>query len=164
MCRRLSSCFFWARYCSPLTCAVEVKATLEELRESRIPLAWRDGCVDLLLPLNTCRNNSKYLPWKCEHERHTYEKCLYDEFADLNNVSLSLTASLHATSRSLLTPRSTRSSSRVSLNRLTSTARLPAGFRLTTTEEQTALVSCRTISWKTTGGSLACASVGCEQR
>jgi hypothetical protein len=60
--------------------AVVVKATPEQLRQSRIPLAWRDGCVDLLLPLNDCRNKTSYMPWKCQHERHTYEKCLYDEF------------------------------------------------------------------------------------
>ena len=58
-----------------------VKASVEEQRAARIPLAWRDTCVDLLLPLNQCRDKSYYLPWKCTHERHTYEKCLYDEFA-----------------------------------------------------------------------------------
>ena len=42
--------------------------------------------MDLLLPLTTCRNNSFYLPWKCEHERHTYEKCLYDEYVAMRDL------------------------------------------------------------------------------
>ncbi len=31
----------------------------------------------LLLPLNVCRKKTSYLPWECEHERHSYEKCVY---------------------------------------------------------------------------------------
>lgn len=33
----------------------------------------------LAIPLNKCRQKNFYLPWKCEDERHTYEKCQYDE-------------------------------------------------------------------------------------
>ncbi len=33
----------------------------------------------LLIPLNICRHKTDYLPWKCEDERHVYEKCQYDE-------------------------------------------------------------------------------------
>jgi len=34
----------------------------------------------LLIPLNICRREKYYLPWECEHERHTYEKCQYDDY------------------------------------------------------------------------------------
>jgi len=27
-----------------------------------------------LLPLNVCRKQTYYMPWECDHERHTYEK------------------------------------------------------------------------------------------
>lgn len=30
--------------------------------------------ISLLIPLNVCRRKHNYLPWECEHERHTYEK------------------------------------------------------------------------------------------
>ncbi|KAG5958118.1 hypothetical protein E4U57_001495 [Claviceps arundinis] len=55
-------------------------ATREEMREARLPLAYRDSCAHLLIPLNKCRKSSWYLPWKCEDERHSYEKCQYVEF------------------------------------------------------------------------------------
>lgn len=66
---------------------------------ARLPLAYRDSCAHLLIPLNRCRHEEYYLPWKCEvhgppdptiylderlmwrqNERHTYEKCQYEEF------------------------------------------------------------------------------------
>eukprot|EP00899_Mesostigma_viride_P026895 jgi/Mesvir1/7390/Mv19191-RA.1 len=34
----------------------------------------------LLIPLNKCRREELYLPWKCQDERHAYEKCQYVEF------------------------------------------------------------------------------------
>jgi NADH dehydrogenase (ubiquinone) 1 beta subcomplex subunit 7 len=34
----------------------------------------------LLLPLNVCRKDKYYLPWECENERHTYEKCVSSSF------------------------------------------------------------------------------------
>jgi hypothetical protein len=27
-----------------------------------------------------CRRASLYVPWKCEHERHSYEKCQYKDY------------------------------------------------------------------------------------
>ncbi|KAK2745309.1 hypothetical protein FQN55_006213 [Onygenales sp. PD_40] len=61
--------------------AGEVKlATREEMSQARLPLAYRDSCAHLLIPLNRCRYEEYYLPWKCENERHTYEKCQYEEF------------------------------------------------------------------------------------
>ncbi|KAF2628406.1 hypothetical protein SLS59_009345 [Nothophoma quercina] len=56
------------------------KATREEMSAARLPLAYRDSCAHLLIPLNRCRHEEYYLPWKCENERHTYEKCQYEEF------------------------------------------------------------------------------------
>ncbi|KAL0942923.1 NADH-ubiquinone oxidoreductase B18 subunit [Colletotrichum truncatum] len=77
------------------------EATREEMRDAKLPLAYRDSCAGLLIPLNRCRAESWYLPWKCNvrcpgvprpavrrvfqlpnrsDERHSYEKCQYDEF------------------------------------------------------------------------------------
>ncbi|KAI1207166.1 NADH-ubiquinone oxidoreductase B18 subunit-domain-containing protein [Annulohypoxylon truncatum] len=56
------------------------KATREEMRDAKLPLAYRDSCANLLIPLNRCRVDTYYLPWKCEDERHSYEKCQYVEF------------------------------------------------------------------------------------
>ncbi|KAJ9659266.1 hypothetical protein H2201_007416 [Coniosporium apollinis] len=55
-------------------------ATREEMSAARLPLAYRDSCAHLLIPLNQCRYREMYLPWKCENERHSYEKCQYEEF------------------------------------------------------------------------------------
>ncbi|KAF6807957.1 nadh-ubiquinone oxidoreductase b18 subunit family protein [Colletotrichum musicola] len=56
------------------------EATREEMRDAKLPIAYRDSCAGLLIPLNRCRADSWYLPWRCEDERHSYEKCQYDEF------------------------------------------------------------------------------------
>ena len=69
------------------------------MSEAKLPLAYRDSCANLLIPLNRCRFETYYLPWKCEvrisclffilsiynkltrqTERHSYEKCQYIEF------------------------------------------------------------------------------------
>lgn len=92
------------------------------MREAKLPIAYRDSCANLLIPLNRCRAETYYLPWKCsvrrpfspcrlstaatatlgpsgggghaahrgknkanrrgtiQDERHSYEKCQYDEF------------------------------------------------------------------------------------
>ncbi|KAG0613732.1 hypothetical protein M758_6G125900 [Ceratodon purpureus] len=55
-------------------------ATQEEMMEARLSLGSRDMCSKLLIPLNKCRTESFYLPWKCEDERHGYEKCEYEIF------------------------------------------------------------------------------------
>ena len=77
------------------------RATREEMSDARLPLQYRDSCAHLLIPLNRCRFEEYYLPWKCvvkwtfaglcrcthtligwviQDERHSYEKCQYDEF------------------------------------------------------------------------------------
>ena len=33
-------------------------------------------------PLNKCRQETFYLPWKCEDQRHGYEKCEYELFLE----------------------------------------------------------------------------------
>ncbi|KAJ9632185.1 hypothetical protein H2203_000588 [Taxawa tesnikishii (nom. ined.)] len=76
-------------------------ASREDMSAAKLPLAYRDTCAHLLIPLNRCRYESYYLPWKCEisaspiaqlefpsdlltisyqNERHSYEKCQYEEF------------------------------------------------------------------------------------
>ncbi|KAF9467731.1 B18 subunit of NADH:ubiquinone oxidoreductase [Collybia nuda] len=55
-------------------------ASQTELKQNKVPIAWRDQCSALLLPLNVCRKDKLYMPWECDHERHTYEKCQYDDY------------------------------------------------------------------------------------
>ena len=67
------------------------------MSDARLPLAYRDNCAHLLIPLNRCRFEKYYMPWKCmvrsrlkdvgdlrltivKDERHSYEKCQYMEF------------------------------------------------------------------------------------
>ncbi|ODV62286.1 NADH dehydrogenase [ubiquinone] 1 beta subcomplex subunit 7 ASCRUDRAFT_74706 [Ascoidea rubescens DSM 1968] len=52
----------------------------EEMKKHKIPLGYRDRCAALLVPLNKCRIENYYLPWKCTHERHIYEECQYFDF------------------------------------------------------------------------------------
>ncbi|XP_010263375.1 PREDICTED: NADH dehydrogenase [ubiquinone] 1 beta subcomplex subunit 7 [Nelumbo nucifera] len=53
-------------------------ATQQEMVDAKVPLPYRDQCAHLLIPLNKCRASELYLPWKCEDERHVYEKCEYE--------------------------------------------------------------------------------------
>ena len=55
-------------------------ALQEELRKAKVFVGHRDFCAHLLIPLNKCRRKNLYLPWRCEHERHEYEKCEYVEY------------------------------------------------------------------------------------
>ena len=41
-------------------------ATRKEMSDAKLPLAYRDSCAHLLIPLNRCRFEEWYLPWKCE--------------------------------------------------------------------------------------------------
>lgn len=40
------------------------------MRDAQLPLAYRDSCANLLIPLNRCRFETFYLPWKCEVGPH----------------------------------------------------------------------------------------------
>jgi NADH dehydrogenase (ubiquinone) 1 beta subcomplex subunit 7 len=53
-------------------------ATQAEMVEAKVPIPYRDQCAHLLIPLNKCRQAELYLPWKCETEHHSYEKCKYE--------------------------------------------------------------------------------------
>ncbi|KAF9475711.1 hypothetical protein BDN70DRAFT_883418 [Pholiota conissans] len=55
-------------------------ASQTELKANRVPIAWRDGCSALLIPLNICRKKTMYKSWECDHDRHVYEKCQYDDY------------------------------------------------------------------------------------
>ncbi|KJA15582.1 hypothetical protein HYPSUDRAFT_48201 [Hypholoma sublateritium FD-334 SS-4] len=55
-------------------------ASQEELKAHRVPLGWRDGCSALLIPLNLCRKKNMYKSWECDHDRHVYEQCQYDDY------------------------------------------------------------------------------------
>ncbi|KAK0237816.1 B18 subunit of NADH:ubiquinone oxidoreductase [Armillaria nabsnona] len=55
-------------------------ASQSELKANGVPLHWRDSCSALLIPLNVCRTKNNFLPWECEHEKHAYEKCQYDDY------------------------------------------------------------------------------------
>jgi hypothetical protein len=59
--------------CLPLS-SLPAPATHEEMREARLPISFRDGCAGLLIPLNKCRQANIYMPFRCGHERHEYEK------------------------------------------------------------------------------------------
>ena len=52
----------------------------EDMNNAKLEIGYRDFCAHLLIPLNECRRKEMYLPWKCEHERHAYEKCEYLEY------------------------------------------------------------------------------------
>ena len=41
-------------------------ASRQAMADARLPLQYRDSCAHLLIPLNKCRHNEYYLPWKCE--------------------------------------------------------------------------------------------------
>ena len=58
----------------------QMKCTEEQMARHKVPVAYRDYCAHLLIRLNKCRDVSLYAPWKCEHERHSYEVCEFKEF------------------------------------------------------------------------------------
>ena len=41
------------------------RVTREQMSEAKLPLAYRDSCAHLLIPLNRCRFEEYYMPWKC---------------------------------------------------------------------------------------------------
>lgn len=47
------------------------------MREAKLPLAYRDSCAGLLIPLNRCRQEEYYLPWKCSVRSPTSRKIGY---------------------------------------------------------------------------------------
>ncbi|OQS05199.1 hypothetical protein THRCLA_20693 [Thraustotheca clavata] len=59
---------------------VSTIATRQAMHEHRVPLAYRDQCAGILVPLNECRRDTGFKPWQCQDLRHAYEKCQYDEW------------------------------------------------------------------------------------
>ncbi|KAL2611716.1 hypothetical protein R1flu_023408 [Riccia fluitans] len=68
----------------------EMKATQEEMVKERVPLGYRDFCAHLLIPLNRCRRETFYLPWKCEDQRHSYEKAARHRVISLSDAEQTL--------------------------------------------------------------------------
>ena len=58
----------------------KMKVTQQEMADARVPINARDYCAHILIPLNECRRENSFLPWACEHERHSYEICMYKEY------------------------------------------------------------------------------------
>lgn len=54
-----------ARPCTDFDLA-QTAATKSQMSEARLPIPYRDSCAHLLIPLNRCRYEEYYLPWKCE--------------------------------------------------------------------------------------------------
>ncbi|PVV04416.1 hypothetical protein BB560_001090 [Smittium megazygosporum] len=65
-------------------------ATQQEMAEARIPLAYRDYCAHLLIPLNRCRIKNLWMPWACNEERHAHEKCEYEDFLRRSRIMTKL--------------------------------------------------------------------------
>ncbi|ORY66922.1 NADH-ubiquinone oxidoreductase B18 subunit-domain-containing protein [Leucosporidium creatinivorum] len=57
-----------------------IPAPAATAKQARVPLGWRDACGSLLIPLNVCRHETLFATWKCDQERHIYEKCQYDDY------------------------------------------------------------------------------------
>eukprot|EP00295_Goniomonas_pacifica_P001416 CAMPEP_0175819706 /NCGR_PEP_ID=MMETSP0107_2-20121207/8210_1 /TAXON_ID=195067 ORGANISM="Goniomonas pacifica, Strain CCMP1869" /NCGR_SAMPLE_ID=MMETSP0107_2 /ASSEMBLY_ACC=CAM_ASM_000203 /LENGTH=77 /DNA_ID=CAMNT_0017131967 /DNA_START=14 /DNA_END=247 /DNA_ORIENTATION=+ len=60
--------------------ATAERASLEEMQQAGIPPSLRDSCCKILIKLNKCRQDNFYAPWKCNDERHEYERCQYEEY------------------------------------------------------------------------------------
>lgn len=58
----------------------DFSASKEAMKDHQIRVAYRDACAGLLIPLNSCRKETWSVPWKCQDERHIYEKCQYREW------------------------------------------------------------------------------------
>lgn len=54
-------------------------ATEEQLRSAKIKHKDRDYCAHLLLEYQACRKDNWPFPVKCQHEKHHYLNCQYDE-------------------------------------------------------------------------------------
>jgi NADH dehydrogenase (ubiquinone) 1 beta subcomplex subunit 7 len=57
-----------------------LRMTEEEMDRLNVPLYLRDRCVHRVVPLNKCRHENMYIPWKCEEERLRYERCQYKQY------------------------------------------------------------------------------------
>ena len=53
----------------------KLEQDLELLKQEQVPLALRDTCAHLLVPLNRCRRETLFNPDRCGQQRHIYEEC-----------------------------------------------------------------------------------------
>lgn len=51
---------------TPTNFPASTDATREEMSAAKLPLAYRDSCAGLLIPLNKCRMDNYYLNWRCQ--------------------------------------------------------------------------------------------------
>lgn len=51
------------------------------MREANMTIRLRSWCAHHVMPLQKCRSENFWLPYKCEHEREMFEKCRYKEYA-----------------------------------------------------------------------------------
>ncbi|KAF0978964.1 hypothetical protein FDP41_002034 [Naegleria fowleri] len=52
----------------------------DEMDKHEVPLYLRDACVHRVIPLNQCRHENFYNPFKCNEERVRYERCQYKRY------------------------------------------------------------------------------------
>ncbi|KAJ1513703.1 NADH dehydrogenase 1 beta subcomplex subunit 7 ndufb7 [Coelomomyces lativittatus] len=55
----------------------KMRMTDEEMAKAKIPKIHRNFCAHLWVPLQKCRVDEYFLPFRCKKERHAYEECLY---------------------------------------------------------------------------------------
>ncbi|KDR19402.1 NADH dehydrogenase [ubiquinone] 1 beta subcomplex subunit 7 [Zootermopsis nevadensis] len=55
-------------------------ATLEEMESGKLPLEDRDFCAHILLKYRACRVDNAPWLWRCEHEKHEYLQCEYEDY------------------------------------------------------------------------------------
>ena len=60
-------------------CGAEMQVSQEEMAEAKVPLALRDYCAHLFIPLAKCRKENYYKPWKCKAEKHHWDECQFEE-------------------------------------------------------------------------------------
>ena len=56
-----------------------MQVTQQEMADAKVPIALRDYCAHLFIPLSKCRIDNYYLPWKCKAEKHRWEECQFEE-------------------------------------------------------------------------------------
>ncbi|ORZ37972.1 NADH-ubiquinone oxidoreductase B18 subunit-domain-containing protein [Catenaria anguillulae PL171] len=57
-----------------------MKVTKQQMADAQVPHIYRDFCAHLWIPLEKCRRDNLFAPWKCGDERHGYEECQYREY------------------------------------------------------------------------------------
>ncbi len=77
-----------------------IVATRDEMRDAKLPIQYRDNCANLLIPLNRCRVDSYYLPWKCEVSREPWSGPMVGTCVDFGNCRQKDTATRNANTRS----------------------------------------------------------------